>query len=405
MSIAPEKRLKPAQFVGMLALLSAIVAFSIDAMLPAIPAIASQMTPDDPNFAQLVITGFMLGLGLGTFFTGPISDMVGRKPVAIFGLIIYAVSALYASITHEILPLLACRFLMGIGASGPRVVSLAMVRDLYEGREMARIVSFVMTVFILVPAVAPSIGTVIIAFSSWRGIFIAFVLFALFSGSLLTLRQPETLAPDKRRPLRLKNLRFALGEVLARPVVLLYIVVMSLASAELFAFLSSVPQVFKLYGRSSTFPLWFALAASFAAISSFLNARLVMTIGMRKLVSGALLFQFTASLIALTVLSLGLVAEANSFYIFLAHMVASFSMIGLLFGNLNGLAMEPMGHIAGFAAAIIGSFSMIFAVLFAVPVGYAFNGTPFPLIGGVAFFSGLGVLLMRLSRRYSKDLV
>ncbi|MDH4317444.1 MAG: multidrug effflux MFS transporter, partial [Desulfobulbaceae bacterium] len=400
---APEKQLKPAQFVGMLAMLSAIVAFSIDAMLPAIPAIATQMTPDDPNFAQLVITSFISGLGLGTFISGPISDRYGRKSVAIFGLAIYIISALYASITHDIGHLLACRFLMGIGASGPRVVSLAMVRDLYEGREMARIVSFVMTVFILVPAVAPAIGTVIIAFSSWRGIFIAFVLFALFSGSLLTLRQPETLAHEKRRPLLLKNLQSALGEVLATPVVLLYIVVMSLASAELFAFLSSVPQIFKLYGRSSSFPLWFALAASFAAISSFLNARLVMTVGMRKLVSRALLFQFTASLTALTILSLGLVSEVNSFYIFLGHMVATFSMIGLLFGNLNGLAMEPMGHMAGFAAAIIGSSSMIFAVFFAVPVGYAFNGTPFPLIGGVALFSGLGFLLMHLSRRYKKD--
>lgn len=401
MFTAPRNQLKPLEFVGMLAMLSAIVAFSIDSMLPAIPEIAMQMSSDDPNRAQLVITSFVFGLGIGTFFTGPISDMCGRKPVAVVGMAIYMIAALYASRTTEIWYLLASRFVMGIGASGPRVVSLAMVRDLYVGREMARIVSFVMTVFIMVPAVAPSIGAVIIAFSSWRGIFIAFVFFALFSGSWLTLRQPETLSRDKRRPLKIENLRFAVAEVLRTRVVLLYIVVMSLASAQLFAFLSSVPQIFiEVYGRSSSFPLWFALAAGFAAISSFINARLVMKFGMRKLVSVALLFQFTVSVIALTILSLGFVPEVNSFYIFLAYMVASFSMIGLLFGNLNALAMEPMGHIAGFAAAIIGSLSMIFAVLIAIPAGYAFNGTPFPLIGSVALFSGTGFLIMRMSRRY-----
>lgn len=399
-----EKYLSPLEFVGMLAMLSAIVAFSIDSMLPAIPDIAIQMTPDDPNRAQLVITSFVLGLGAGIFFSGPISDMCGRKPVAALGLAIYVLSALYASRTTDIWHLLASRFVMGIGASGPRVVSLAMVRDLYVGREMARIVSFIMTIFIMVPAIAPSIGAVIIAFSNWRGIFIASVLFALLSGSWLTLRQPETLASEKRRPLKIKNLRFALAEVLANRIVLLYIVVMSLASAQLFAFLSSVPQIFnEVYARSNSFPRWFALAAGFAAISSFVNAKLVMIFGMRKLVSAALLFQFVVSLAVLTVLSLGLVPEVNSFYIFLSHMVASFSMIGLLFGNLNALAMEPMGHIAGFAAAIIGSLSMILAVLIAVPVGYAFNGTPFPLIGGVAIFSGMGFLLMRFSLRYIRD--
>jgi DHA1 family bicyclomycin/chloramphenicol resistance-like MFS transporter len=402
MFTAPRNQLKPVEFVGMLAMLSAIVAFSIDSMLPAIPEIAMQMSPDDPNRAQLVITSFVFGLGIGIFFTGPISDMYGRKPVAVVGMAVYMIAALYASRTTEIWHLLASRFVMGIGASGPRVVSLAMVRDLYAGREMARIVSFVMTVFIMVPAVAPSIGAVIIAFSSWRGIFIAFVLFALFSGSWLTLRQPETLAKDNRRPLKVENLRFAVAEVLRTRVVLLYIVVMSLASAQLFAFLSSVPQIFiEVYGRSSSFPLWFALAAGFAAISSLINARLVMKFGMRTLVSAALLFQVTVSVIALTVLSLNLVPGDNSFYIFLAYMVASFSMIGLLFGNLNALAMEPMGHIAGFAAAIIGSLSMIFAVVTAIPVGLAFNGTPFPLIGGVALFSAVGFLIMRMSRRYA----
>lgn len=400
---APTKPLKLPEFVGMLAMLFATIAFSIDSMLPAMPQIAQEMTPDDLNKAQLIITMFMLGMGIGTFFVGPLSDWFGRKNMVLFCLAIYIVGALYAASTTDIEHLLFSRFVMGLGAAGPRTVSLAMVRDLYKGREMARIMSFVMTVFILVPAMAPSIGAIIISFAGWQGVFISFVVFALFSGGWMTLRQPETLAKEDRRPLTAKSMKYAIGQVLGNRVVVMYIAALSFGFGQMFAFLSSAPQLFTdTYGRGDSFPLWFAGVAGFAAIASFTNARLVMSLGMRKLSTGALLAQFIASIIALVLLTSHIVPEAFEFYVFLSYMAVSFFMIGLVFGNINALAMEPLGHVAGFAAAIIGAISTILAVLIAVPVGYAYDGTPLPLLLGVAICSGCAYFLMRATRRYEE---
>ncbi|MDE3028083.1 MAG: MFS transporter, partial [Paracoccaceae bacterium] len=183
------------EFIALLAMLFAIVSFSIDGMLPALPQIARELTPDDINRAQLIVTSFVLGMGVGTLFAGPISDTIGRRPAIFCGVGIYIVGSILASITQSLDLLLAARLLQGLGAAGPRIVTLAMVRDLYAGRNMARIVSFAMMIFTLVPAVAPSIGALIIAGFGWRGIFGAVIAFALIASSWLTLRQPETLLP------------------------------------------------------------------------------------------------------------------------------------------------------------------------------------------------------------------
>lgn len=353
----------------MLAMLFATIAFSTSAMLPAIADIAVEMTPGDTNRAQIVVTSFMLGMGIGSFFVGPISDMFGRKTVVIAGLVIYAIAALYASGVTDIEYLLASRFAMGIGASSSRVVTLAMVRDLYAGREMARIMSFVMTVFVLVPAVAPSIGALIIAFSSWRGVFLGFVVFAIVSGSWLGIRQPETLPKERRRPLTLRSMRHAFGEVLGKRIVLIYVASLSFVFAQMMAFLSTLPQVFdETYGRADSFPLWFAVLASFTAISGFVNSRLVMTLGMHRLASSALFVQFAAAVIASGVLTSAVIGGDDAFYVLITYMSVSFFMIGLTIGNMNALAMEPLGHVAGYAAAIISGISTIVAVLKRFPM-------------------------------------
>lgn len=397
----PTKPLPFLEFVGMLAMLFATLAFSIDSMLPAIPQIAQQMTPDDLNRAQFIITSFVMGMGIGTFFAGPLSDWFGRKITVAVGIVIYMIAALYAAGSQDLEHLLISRFIMGLGASAPRVVSLAMVRDLYKGREMARIMSFVMTVFILVPAAAPSVGALIISYSSWRGVFVAFVVFALFSGSWLMLRQPETLAPENRRPLTWKAIRYAFGEVLGNRLVVMYTAALSLGFGLMFSFISTAPQLFtEAYNREESFPLWFAGVAGFAAIASFINARLVMTLGMRLLSTAALFAQFAATIVALALMESGLIPVEGEFYVFIAYMAVSFFMIGLVFGNINALAMEPLGHVAGFAAAIIGAISTILAVLVAVPVGYSYDGTPLPLMIGVLVCSGIAWLIMIISRRY-----
>lgn len=384
------------EFIAMMAMLFATVAFSIDSMLPALGAIAAELTPQDPNRAQLILTSFVLGMGVGTFLTGPLSDAFGRKPVLIAGSAVYCAAALAAWFAPNLEMVLAARFLGGIGAAGPRIVSLAVVRDLYKGRDMARIVSFAMTVFALVPAVAPLLGSFIIAGFGWRGIFLAFIGFALIGACWLGFRQPETLPPAARRPLNPRAMARSLAEVLGNRVVVTSIAVQSLVFGVLFAVISTIQPIFEqVYGRGDSFPLWFALIAAIAATGSFVNARLVGRLGMRFLITTTLGAQCLVSVTAAALWLAGVQTGTLAFAVFFVWALAVFFSNGFLLGNLNALAMEPMGHIAGLAASAVGALSTVISVVIAAPVGLAFDGTPLPLIGSAAVMAGLAVLLMR----------
>ena len=189
------------EFVVMMAMLFASIALSIDAMLPALPAIAAEMSPGAENRVQLVIGLFFAGMGFGTLVAGPVSDAIGRKLTLLICAATFLVGAALCAVAPSLNWLLAARFLQGLGASGPRSVGMAMVRDLHKGRDMARIVSLVMMIFALVPAVAPLMGQAILLIGNWRLIFVAFIVFATFANLWVALRQPETLAPAARRRL------------------------------------------------------------------------------------------------------------------------------------------------------------------------------------------------------------
>src|SRR5690606_12481373 len=164
----PSRALGQGEFIALMAMLMATVAFSIDSMLPVLPEIAGSLSPDAPNNAQLILTSFILGMGVGTFFAGPISDSIGRRRTILWGFALYALGATMAAFAPTLETLLAARLIQGLGAAAPRIVSTAMIRDQYEGRRMAQIMSFVMMIFILVPAVAPFVGSLIIAAFGWR---------------------------------------------------------------------------------------------------------------------------------------------------------------------------------------------------------------------------------------------
>ncbi len=393
------------EFVALAAMLFATIAFSIDAMLPALPDIAANLSATDPNRAQLVITSFVLGMGIGTFFAGPISDAIGRKPTIAGGVGLYVVGAVICAFAQSLEVLLAARVLQGIGASGPRVVTLAMMRDLYEGRRMAQIVSFVMTVFVIVPAFAPTIGVGIIALSgSWRSLFGAFVIFGLLSLSWLMLRQPETLPADFRRPLRRPVFAAALREILSNRMVLLYIAVLSLTFGMMFALLSSIQPIYeRALGAREEFHLWFLATGLLSAGGTILNATLVMRLGMRRLAMSAYAVQtvFAGSLVALWWTNL--MPESWMLPAFFMWSTSIFFMVGLTLGNLNALALQPMGHIAGFASSAVGGISTVLAVPIAAAVGLAFDGTPVPLLLGTVLCSGLAFALMRGSRELDPE--
>jgi len=371
--------------------LFATIAFSIDSMLPALPQIAAELSPDAPNRAQLILTSFVLGMGVGTLFAGPLSDAFGRKATIMAGAALYSVAALAAFFAPTLESVLLARLVQGLGAAAPRIVTLALMRDLYRGRDMARIMSYTMMFFILVPAVAPMLGQVIIAGFGWRGVFLAFLVFAGAAMLWLGLRQPETLPPAARRPLVAAQLWAALREVLSHRVIVLSVIVQTLAFGCLFGCLSQIQQIFdQTYERGDSFPQWFALIAVASGAASITNAGLVGRLGMRYLVRTTFGVQAVVSLVVTALFLSGLLPAAAGFYICFGWMIGVFAMAGLTIGNLNALALEPVGHIAGMAASVTGAIATVGAVLLAAPLGLAFDGTPLPLMVGVTVFAGLG---------------
>ena len=389
-----QSRVSQTEFVALVAMLFATIAISIDAMLPALPEIAATLSPDAPNAAQLVVTSFVLGMGIGTLFTGPLSDAFGRKRVILVGSGLYALCALACYFAPSLEVLLAARLLQGVAASAPRTVAIAMVRDLYSGREMAKIMSFAMMIFTIVPALAPLMGQGVIALGGWKSIFLAYILFSGFCMLWLGLRQPETLALDKRRPLHLGDLWRGTGELFTHRIVLVSTLLQTLTLACLFATLSSLQSIFeRQFDRAETFPIWFAVIAIASMGGSLLNSRIVMTLGMRRVVQRTYAAILVLSLVALATLGTGLLSGTFSFAMQMAFCIGLFSMMGLTMGNLNALAMEPVGHIAGLAASVISSLATVGSVILAIPVGLAFNGTSTPLLIGVTVFTGLNLIL------------
>lgn len=397
---AAAPRLGQVEFVTLIAVLFATIAFSIDAMLPALPEIAAELSPDAPNAAQLILTSFVLGMGIGTLLAGPLSDAFGRKPVILVGAALYSAAALVAYVAPTLDGVLLARLLQGLGAAGPRVVSLALVRDLYKGREMARVVSFAMMIFTLVPAIAPFIGQGIIWVAGWRGIFLAFLVFSALSMMWFWLRQPETMPRAARRPLEWRMLKAAFVEVLSHRVVVVSIAVQTLVFACLFATLSATqPILDQVYGEGERFPLWFALIAVVSGTASVINARLVVRLGMRRMITTTLAAQVVFSGVMLLAKAGGIWPPALAFPAHLLWTIGVFFTAGLTIGNLNALGLEPVGHIAGMAASVSGAIATVVSVLLAAPVGLMFDGTAYPLMAGVAVFAAMGWGLMRLIPR------
>ena len=397
---APPSPPGPIEFVAMMAMLFATVAVSIDAMLPALPAIAAEISPGDVNRAQLIITSFVLGMGLGTLVTGPLSDAFGRKPVAIIGAGLFIVGALLGWRAQTLDTMLLARLLQGLGAASPRIVAVALIRDLHAGRAMARLMSFVMMVFTIIPALAPSLGALVIHIADWRAIFLVFIGFAVVSSAWLGIRQPETLQPAHRRPFRLSLLAEGGKEIVTHRVVMRSLIAQSLIFGMLFSTLSSTQQVFDTtFGRAESFPLWFGGVALLSGLMGLVNAALVERVGMRFLVTTVLGIEIVLMALALALTLSGVLSPGLQFAVYVAWMGVVFGQMGLTVGNLNAMAMEPMGHLAGLTASITGSAATVLAVVFAVPVGLSFNGTPVPLMIGALAMAALALVVVLPLRR------
>lgn len=394
------RQISKVEFIALTAMMFATIAFSIDAMLPALPEIGAELSPHEVNRAQLILTSFVAGMGLGTLLAGPVSDTLGRKRTVLGGAALYIAACLVAWKSETLEVVLIARFIQGIGAGAPRTVGVAIVRDLYSGREMARMLSLAMMVFTLFPAVAPLMGAGIMAVTGWRGIFLAFIVFIAVCTLWMSLRLPETLPPQERRPFRAALLWAALLELLRHPTVRLSMAVQTLCMAALFTMLIMVQPAYDIiYGQGADFPLWFAGVALLSGSASVLNAAVVVRLGMRRIVSVSLAAQaiLSAAMLALTALPL---PDAVGFGLFVFWQASVFFMAGTTLGNLNAIAMEPMGHIAGTAASVMGAVSTVGAAILASPLGQMFDGSLTPLGFGICIFCLAGLVLMgRLARQ------
>ena len=384
----------PAEFVALVALLMSLVALAIDTMLPALPAIGSDLGAPRPNDVQHVVTSLLLGLGLGQMIFGPLSDRIGRRPAIHAGLVLFMVGCLVSVFASTFETMLAGRILQGFGLAGPRIVTVALVRDQYEGRQMARLMSFVMAVFIIVPTIAPALGQGILWLGGWRTIFTTFFVVAALLFAWFALRQPETLSAEHQRPFSPRAIGQAVVEVLQIRAAIGYTFATGFVFAPFVAYLSSAQQIFQdAYGTGALFPVYFGALALAIGGASLVNGRLVVKYGMRRLSKAAIL----------SIAWISIVAWAGAFafdglpplWLFMAYLLAVFLCIGLVFGNLNALAMEPLGHVAGVGAAVVASLATFISVPLGALVGQSFDGTIYAQVGAFAAFGAGTFAAMR----------
>ena len=390
-----KNRLPYWEFIILVSIMFGMIAFGTDTMLPAFPDIANDLELLNVNKAQLIISSFILGTGLGQLISGPISDTFGRKPIITIGLMIFILACIAAYYAETLEMMLVARFIQGLGISAPRTVTIALIRDLYSGRKMAQVMSLAMAIFVLVPALAPSIGQLLFINFGWRSIYVAFIAFALIGLLWLNLRQPETLPFEQRKKLSSTEFLRAFKVVITNAAVVKYTVTLALGFGALFGYLNSAQQIFvDTLGAGMKFPMYFAIISILAAPASFLNAALVMKYGMKLLATIGFALQIIFAIITILIINLDFISMEWLLVIFISWSVIAFFLKGLYFGNLNALAMEPMGEIAGMASAIIGASATMLGILIAIPIGLAFNGTATPVLFGYITCSSLALILM-----------
>ena len=384
------------EFIAICAALMAINALAIDIMLPALQQIGASLGVESENHRQFVITAYVAGMGLALLFYGPASDRFGRRAPLLFGLSIYIVAAFAAAFAPSFEILLALRFIQGIGAASTRVIAISIVRDRYGGRQMAEIMSLVFMVFMIIPVLAPGIGQLIMLFSEWHMIFVVMSVTALAITAWMALRLPETMHPQDRRPLSLMSIARGFRIVLTTRVSLFYTLASMIIFGSLFGFINSAQQVYVgIYGLGVWFPLVFAAIAAMMSVSSFLNSRLVVKLGMRRLSHGALLGFTVVSAIWFAWSLTGSVP----FPVFVVLFAAAMFQFGWIGSNFNAIAMEPLGHIAGTASSVQSFMQTVGGGLIGALIGQSFDGTVMPLALGYVSVALLGLVMVLIAER------
>lgn len=400
MAAPARSPLSPREFVGLMATCMAMAALSIDLMLPAFPDIRRDFgLAADSTETSWIVTAFFLGLAGGQLFYGPLSDRFGRKPLLYVGLTIMAVSSAATALSPSLGVLIVCRVLWGIGSAGPRSLALAMVRDTFTGDRMARTMSHVMATFVLVPVLAPSLGSGILAVAPWRALF--WIPSAAAVGVGLWLRRlPETLPPERRRATSPAALLQAGREVVRTPQTIGFVIALTGLFGMMTAYVASSEIIIDdVFGRQDQFPIIFGVLALFLAAGSFFNARFVMRIGLQRVLRiGACYLVFAGAFMALIA---QLTDGTPPFGVFGLTIALLLPAVSMLMPNCNTAAMLPLPHVAGTAAAVLGTVSTAGGSLLGSVLDGRFDGTIGPFANGVLIYAVVaagGILLLGLRR-------
>jgi DHA1 family bicyclomycin/chloramphenicol resistance-like MFS transporter len=374
-----------------MAALMSIVALSIDAVLPALPIIGDYLSVSNPLDNPKLITTIFLGLGIGQLIFGPLSDSFGRKPIVYAGFIVFVIASLICITTKSFEMMLLGRVLQGIGLAAPRTMCIAMVRDSYEGDYMAKILSIVVMVFILVPVIAPTLGQYLMTNYDWKFIFTFTLLFGTLVMLWFWLRQPETLKNKYRIPYRLSIFKTGTLKFFKIKSAVIYTLLSGFITGSFMVYLSTSQQIFeKQYDLAEEFPLIFASLAISVGLATFMNSQLVVKYGMKRIVHIAMISFIIISLVFISLYHSG---NNPSIEILISFFALQFFTIGFIFGNLRALAMEPMGHIAGIGSALNGFISTVMAVPIADFIGSFITDSVTPLFVGFLICGVISLIL------------
>ncbi|MGB0846356.1 MAG: multidrug effflux MFS transporter [Thiolinea sp.] len=383
------------EFIILMSVIVAVDALAIDSVLPALAYISSDFNIIQGNERQFVVTSIFIGYAVGVMIHGIASDSYGRKPPIYAGLVLFIIGTLVAVFATSFNMLIVGRILQGMGAAGPQIIPTAITRDLYKGRGMAEIMSLIMMVFMVIPAIAPLVGQGVLMISNWQGIFVMLGIYALIAFVWFAIRLPETLPPEKRVPFSFSQAFASIKKVMRNKRAMKYTCAEGFAFAAILAYLSTAQQIFQEhYALGERFPLYFGALALVMMLASFINARLVEKLGMRLLVTTGAGILFVASSIYTAVIFLH--NSQVPLWSFMLYAGMAYFCLGILFGNMHSLAMEQVGEVAGVAASVIGSLSTFIATAIAAFIGSFYNDSITPIVLG---FAALMLPIMLISWR------
>lgn len=390
MNLTGQPPLPMPEFVALVATLLALTALGIDTMLPALPDLAQRLGVDPVRQAPLVLTVFVVGLGIGQLIHGPLTDRYGRRLVLIAGLSGYVTCNLLAGLAGSFTLLLVARFVAGLSIAASRVVTIALIRDCFSGRAMAQVTSLAFSVFMAVPIIAPSLGQAILLVGSWRLIFEVIGGAALLTLAWFAWRMPETLRVEDRVPLSVATTLAGWRQTAGDRYSLGYTLAAGLAQGAMFGYLGSIQPIMDHVFRR---PAWlggvFAASAVTMAVANLLNSRIVLRIGMRRISQTALVTMIASAALGLL---LGRSGD-EQLLVFVVVQAITMASFGLASSNMSAMAMENMGGIAGTASSLQGFVGITMGAVIGALIGRAFDGSTVPMHAGflVAGIAGLAM--------------